>query len=214
MCSMYIRPPFSFNESVPDKEMTNRVVLDSDAFKYPFRDYALKLWDAIRDWVRMFVTVYYKSDKDVQEDIYLQAWGREIVAAEGGGIPGFGEASDGSIEMEDYLVQFTVQLVYVGSVQHSALNFPQGTCMQFVIYMPLAVFAPAPKTAKPFKDIDDWVSNMLPDLKVAQRQFNTAELLAAFQYMTLGEYGRVLNFAPDEVVDALKEFKERLGGWA
>lgn len=211
LCAAAIRPPFSFNESVPDKEMANRGVLDADHLKYPFRDDSIKLWNVIRDWVRVFVTAYYKSDKDVQEDSELQAWGREIVAAEGGGVPGFGEASDGSIKTVNYLVQFTAQLVYIGSVQHSALNFPQGTHMQFVPAMPVVGFAPAPKTAKPYKDIDDWVSNMLPDLKVAQRQLNTMELLAALQYTTLGEYGRDLNFAPDEVDDSVKEFKERLG---
>ncbi|CAN8076553.1 unnamed protein product [Agarophyton chilense] len=210
LCIDAIRPPFKFNEWMPDKEFEARGVLDADRLKYPFRDDALKIWKAINDWVHAYVTAYYKSDADVVGDHELANWCREIVDPNMGALPGFGETADGEIKTIKYLVRFVSTLIYIGSVQHAALNFPQGAFMQFVPAMPMAGFSPAPTTAKPFKSIDHWVEEMLPDLTVAQRQLNTAELLAGFQWTCLGEYGRYICYAPDEVQDALKIFKEEL----
>lgn len=209
LCADAIKAPFSFNKSMPDREFASRGVLDGD-FNYPYRDDALLLWAAIQKWVGALIRAYYKSDKDVTDDYELRAWCKEIVDPKAAAIPGFGETPNGEVKTVDYLVKFISTIVFTGSVQHAALNFPQGALMQFVPAMPLVGMAPAPKTAKPFASEEEYVEKMLPDLNTAQRQLNTAELLAGFQWTSLGEYGRQLSWAPDEVDEAVKEFKEDL----
>lgn len=209
LCAEAMRPPFKFNDWMPDREMELRGVLGAN-LHYPYRDDGLKLWEAIQAWVGEYISAYYRSDADVAADKELANWCREIVHPDCGAVSGFGETDDGQVKTVKYLVRFVSLLVYIGSVQHSALNFPQGTLMQYVPAMPLSGFDEAPTTARPYECFEDMVSRLLPSLKIARRQLNTAELLAGFQWTTLGEYGRDLNFAPDQVDDALKKFKENL----
>jgi arachidonate 15-lipoxygenase len=203
-------PTFSFNNWMPDKEMGIRGVLDAEKLKYPYRDDSIRLWKSINVWVRSFVSAYYKSDADVVGDLELAAWCNEVTRPELGNLQGFGETPDGRIKTVDYLVRAISMIIFTASVQHAAVNFPQSTLMQFSPAMPLGGYAPAPKTAKPFSSMSDWVTKMLPDLKKAETQLTTAEIIGVLRFTTLGEYGKNLKFAPDEVDEALVEFQTAL----
>uniref|UniRef100_A0A669BZT2 Arachidonate 12-lipoxygenase n=1 Tax=Oreochromis niloticus TaxID=8128 RepID=A0A669BZT2_ORENI len=45
---------------------------------YFYKDHSLMLWEAIHSFVSSMVSLYYQSDHDVQEDLELQAWIRDI----------------------------------------------------------------------------------------------------------------------------------------
>ena len=45
---------------------------------YHFRDDALKIWDAIREYVTSVLAFFYTSDVDVQMDCELQDWVYEM----------------------------------------------------------------------------------------------------------------------------------------
>uniref|UniRef100_A0A8D3D9L9 Arachidonate 12-lipoxygenase n=1 Tax=Scophthalmus maximus TaxID=52904 RepID=A0A8D3D9L9_SCOMX len=45
---------------------------------YFYREHSLMLWEAIHSFVSGMVSLYYQSDHDVQGDVELQAWIREI----------------------------------------------------------------------------------------------------------------------------------------
>lgn len=201
-------PSFSFNDWMPDKELASRGVMD-ESLPYPYRDDAMKLWPVLNEWVRDFLSAYYKSDADVKGDYELANWCKEIVGP--GKLHGFGETADGGIETLDYLVRAVSMIIFTASVQHAAVNYPQSTLMQFAPAMPLGAYAPAPTTAKPFEDVNDWVTKMIPDIPRAELQMITAELIGVLRYTTLGEYGKALDFAPEEVGEALEEFQDMLG---
>lgn len=203
-------PSFLFNEWMPDKEIASRGLIDADCLNYPYRDHALRLWDIINEWVTAYLGSFYKSDADVQNDTELAAWCTEIVDADKGNLHGFGDNNSGKIKTLAYLIRVVSMIIFTASVQHAAVNFTQSTLMQFTPAMPLVGLHPAPKTEKPFQDLNDWVTKMLPTLEQAKLQMDTAELIGVLQYTTLGDYGRNLSFVSDEVELALKRFQEQL----
>lgn len=203
-------PSFSFNEWMPDKELASRGLIGADQLKFPYRDYALRLWDIINEWVTAYLGAYYKNDTDVQNDTELAAWCKEVVDADKGNLHGFGDNDSGKIKTLAYLIRVVSMIIFTASVQHAAVNFTQSTLMQFTPAMPLVGLQPAPNTEKPFNSLDDWVTKMLPTLEQAKLQMDTAELIGVLQYTTLGEYGRSLSFVSDEVELALKNFQEQL----
>ena len=63
---------------------------------YHYRDDALKLWDAIGEFVGAVLRRFYHSDADVAADTELQAWVRELVDPEIGNFRGFADDAAGS----------------------------------------------------------------------------------------------------------------------
>lgn len=199
-----------FNNWFPDVELSNRDVMD-ESLKYPYRDDALAVWEATLEWVKSFVGTYYKSDSDVANDYELQAWCREISDSDKGNLHGFGDSNDGKIRSVAYLSRAIALFIFTATTQHAAVNFPQSTLMQFAPSMPLAGYAPAPTEKRPYASIDEFVEAMMPTLNRAEKQLQTAELIGVLKYGTFAEYGRNLEFAPDEVDLALKKLQTQLG---
>lgn len=195
---------FSFDETMPDKELAARGVVNGDAESeasplcFPYRDDALVLWDAILEWVHSYLGVFYAGDDDVRGDNELQAWGREVVWS--GRIGGFGETTDGGLKTLDYLTRAIAMVIFTASVQHAAVNFPQATHMQFAPAMPLAAFA----------HVNDGLLRMMPSVQHAEEQLCAAEMLGVVRYTRLGDYGSALAFGGAAVEDALARFRVQL----
>lgn len=201
---------FSFNNWMPDKELASRGVLHAEKLRFPYRDYAVRVWEAIIQWVSSYVAAYYKSDYDVRNDIELKAWCMEIIDKSKGNLHGFGDNESGEIKTKDYLIRLVSMIIFTASFQHSAVNFPQSSLMQFVPAMPLCGHYPALNSEKPFETFDEFVTKMMPSLKNAKIQMDVSELIGVYQYTTLGKYDRSLKFSPKEVKLALKKFQEQL----
>lgn len=199
-----------FNEWFPDVDLVSRDVMDP-SLRFPYRDDALLVWDAILQWVTEFIGAYYHSDKDVLEDKELAAWCDELTAKDKGNLHGFGDLNDGKIKSVNYLTRAVAFIIFTATAQHAAVNFPQGTMMQFAPSMPLAGYAPPPTVARPYADIDAMVEDLMPTLDRAQKQLTTAELIGVMQYGVLADYGQSLHFAPDQVLDAMQKLQARLG---
>uniref|UniRef100_A0A4W6DK69 Arachidonate 12-lipoxygenase n=1 Tax=Lates calcarifer TaxID=8187 RepID=A0A4W6DK69_LATCA len=58
---------------------------------YFYRQHSLMLWEAIHSFVSGMINLYYQSDHDVQEDLELQAWIRDISQEGFTELPNFGE---------------------------------------------------------------------------------------------------------------------------
>ncbi|XP_021720450.1 linoleate 13S-lipoxygenase 3-1, chloroplastic-like [Chenopodium quinoa] len=90
---------------------------------YPYAADGLLIWDAIENWVRDYVSHYYKDPSLVADDRELQAWYYEAVSV------GHADVSDASwwpeLNNTDDLVRIITTLVWLGSAQHAALNFGQ-----------------------------------------------------------------------------------------
>ncbi|MCO5611917.1 hypothetical protein L7F22_066176 [Adiantum nelumboides] len=103
----------------PKAEHGVKLVLDD----YPFGQDGLDLWGAMKDWVGDYVGIYYKSDKDVEEDAELQGWWKEITEV------GHGDHKGakwwGDMKKVEELVQAVTTIMWVASGHHSAVNFGQ-----------------------------------------------------------------------------------------
>jgi arachidonate 15-lipoxygenase len=172
---------------------------------YPYRDDALLYWNAIYEWVAAYVRLYYHADTDVQQDFELQAWSREIAAADGGRLQGM--PNNGSIQRVAELIEVVTFVIYTCSVQHAAVNFPQFDCMSYVPNMPCAGYKPAP-TSKRGATEADFIA-MLPTLDMAELQMELGFLLGTVHYTQLGQY-RHGAFGDARVTPPLERFQKRV----
>jgi arachidonate 15-lipoxygenase len=206
----HANPNVSFNNWMPDVEMERRGVLNAKQLHFPYRDDSIRLWNAILKWVEGYISFYYKSDEDVVNDTELTDWCKEITSKNCGNMPGFGNTADGRITTVDYLVRAVSMIIFTASVQHAAVNFPQSSLMEFSPAMPLNAYA-AVTSERPFSSEEDWVKQMMPDLKSAANQLNLTAVLGSLRYTALGEYSASLSPAPKPVAHALAEFQAELG---
>jgi len=176
----------NFNGSMLKETLKRRRVDDCDKLPYyPYRDDALKIWDAIQTWVKGYLTEYYTDDTKVQGDEALQSWVKELLSHEGGRLKNFGE--DGQIRTLDYLIEAITMIIFTASAQHAAVNFPQSKIMSYTPAMPGAGYAPAPATTTGSGD-DEALIQFLPPLDVARSQLNLTYILGSVYYTQLGHY--------------------------
>ncbi len=174
---------------------------------YSYRDDALPIWDAIREWVAAYLDLYYQSDADVVNDTELQAWAAELVSPDGGRVPGFGEDDAGKILTRDYLKRLVAMLIFKAGPEHAAVNFPQKDLMSYVPNMPLAAYRPAPASTEGLTEAD-YVA-MLPPIDAAYMQLDTGYLLGGVHHTQLGQYGKKY-FKDPRLEPALERFQKRL----
>lgn len=183
-----------------------RGVDDRDALPvYPYRDDSLLYWEAIHDWVAAYLRIYYQSHADIEQDVELQAWARELSSNDGGRLQGL--PNNGSIQRIDELVEVITFVIYTCSVQHAAVNFPQYDCMSYVPNMPLAGYRPAP-TSKTGATEADFIA-MLPTLDMAELQMELGYLLGTVHYTELGQYANG-QFRDQRTSAPLKQFQQQM----
>jgi arachidonate 15-lipoxygenase len=185
------------------------------AFSYPYLEDSCLLWNAITDWVCRYISIYYATDFDVQNDCEIQTWAHTIVNQ--GKILGFGEyqngrTNEGKILTRSYLVQALSAMIFTASAQHSAVNFPQA---DFGPDMPAGLYHDY------FGDRPGTVSDYLPNAKHFTEVMELWSVLSASQYTTLGKYhdntssGKKLRSVNDyfdskAVRGSLKQFRRTL----
>lgn len=197
---------YSFNDAMLNPSLKARGVDNKELLpNYPFRDDASLYWDAIHDWVRDYLSIYYKSPGDIQQDEELKAWYRELVSVTGGRVPGFGQG--GQISTLEYLVEAVTMVIYTSSVQHAAVNFPQYELMGYPIAMPLAIYNEIP-TSKTGATHDDFLK-ILPPIELANLQMCLGYGLGSLHYTELGEYSW-MHFRDLRVRAPLKKFRRRI----
>ncbi|MGV2338855.1 MAG UNVERIFIED_CONTAM: hypothetical protein LVR18_34170 [Planctomycetaceae bacterium] len=162
-------------------------------------------WDAIREWVNAYLTLYYETDSDVLQDLELQAWGRELAAQDGGRLGGLPSA--GAFQNTDELTETVTFVLYTCSVQHAAVNFPQADYMTWCPAMPLALYGAAPVSSHGATEADYLA--MLPTLDMAELQLEVCDLLGSVHYTQLGQYANG-HFADPRVAASLQQFQQSL----
>ncbi len=191
-------------KSLLPKTFAERGVDDPLALpNYPYRDDAILYWKAIDDWVTGYAGVYYRTDADVQNDPELQAWGRELVSADGARLRGL--PNGGSLQTVNQLTDVLTYALYTCSVQHAAVNFPQYDLMSYVPNMPLSAYRPIPTTKTGATEADYLA--MLPPLDMAELQMELGYLLGSIKYTELGQYTRSQFDRDQRVEPHLKRFQ-------
>ncbi len=198
---------YGFNEAMLSNQLQKRGVDDTATLPvYPYRDDALLIWDAIRQWVCDYLNIHYKNDEDVLNDTALQHWAQEVSAYDGGRVPDFGQ-TDGRIETLDYLIDALTLIIFTASAQHAAVNFPQKGMMSYPPAVPLAGYQPASVLNGEVSQQD--YLNLLPPLEQVQTQLNLVSLLGSVYYNRLGDYPEN-HFSDSSVTSALQRFKTKL----
>jgi arachidonate 15-lipoxygenase len=210
--------PYSFNDSMLPVILKARGVEDvSKLPDYPYRDDALLIWEATHDWVSSYLSLYYHSNDDIQKDTELQHWCKELTAATGGQMVGFGEvdpndpAGEPCIYTRDYLIDAVTLIIFTASTQHATVNFPQATYLTYTPNMPLAGYQPAPNQSG--ATFADYLA-LLPSLAQAETQLNMTYVLGSVYYSKLGDYippeGSTSYFTDAQVAPLLAQFQQRL----
>lgn len=171
---------FDFGARMLPRDLARRGVgPDSALAEFPYRDDGLLVWEAIHDWVRGYVALYYPGDADVCADPELAAWAT-CMAAEAA-IRGFGP-----IDSVAALVDACTMIIFTASAQHAAVNFPQKDVMAFAPAVTGAGWQSAPPQ-QGGQDKRGWLA-MMPPLALALEQLNVLELLGSLHYRPLGDY--------------------------
>lgn len=180
---------YSIRNCDPRSNLTERGLMDRDVLPiHPFRDDAIPVWDAIATYVGEYIALYYTQDSMVLEDTELQAFVAALSSETGGRLHDVPEARTVA-----ELSALIARLVYVGSAQHSAVNFPQFRFMSYPPNMAGALFAPVPDVDT--ENTEQAFYRLLPPDMVFAKGANMVYLLSDMQYTTLGDY------APGTFVD-------------
>ncbi|KAK9786484.1 hypothetical protein WJX73_001127 [Symbiochloris irregularis] len=100
------------------KGKTYSIVMGAD---YPYAADGMLLWDALHDWQTAYLSTYYKTQADFDNDTELHAWWDEIKHK------GHADITEGWPELRDLndLVDITATIAWIASGHHAAVNFGQ-----------------------------------------------------------------------------------------
>lgn len=187
------RLAWRFDQNLPHRLFGLRGVDAGRLPEFPFRDDTLLLWNAIREYVRAYLGVYYEGDAAVRADAELQAWVGEITgpdAAAFQGLLGLTPVDAGgrfALDSLDYLVEMVSLIVYTAGPQHANVNYAQYPMMSYLPSVSGTAYAPPP-TAAATPDPDAAFLQVLPPLDVALYQLSFGYLLSSVQYDSFGTY--------------------------
>ena len=129
------------------RDMKARGVADADKLPhYYYRDDGVRLWDAIEDFVKSILKLFYTCDADVRQDSELKEWAEEV---HNNAFPAFRDNPSGrgfplQITKFDELVEYCTLIMFTGSVQHTAVNFGQFQMYGFIPNSPFNLRKPLP----------------------------------------------------------------------
>ena len=189
-----------FDEAVIPRGFAARGLGGVVPFDYPYRDDALALWEAIRDWVASYLAVFYRDDGAVHGDGALQGWARLVRAQDGGRVATFP-----ALRSTETLVDAVAAIIYAASAMHAAGNFPQANITAYTPLAPGAGYVPV-EQAIAVADEAQWL-DLLPPLDMAALQLRLTYTLGSVHYTQLGRYDLRWFLPTDHNI----EIQERLG---
>jgi len=174
--------------------------------EFPYRDDALLVWNSIARYTNHFLHRYYRDDKAVQQDPYLQAWAAELgeplnmrpqsdfaqspswmpaeITNEIGlnldELPSYSRVPGFPTQITSLqqLIDTTTQIIFTCGPQHAAVNFSQFDYVGYVPNAPLAAYCSP--------DACQSLSDLLPPLKKDLGQMELAYALSGIRFGQLG----------------------------
>src|SRR5437868_8056587 len=174
---------------------------------YHYRDDALKVWDAIAEFVGAVVRKFYHSDADVVGDLELQAWVRELATAEIGNFRGLEDAG-GGLRSVDRLVHTVTTMIFIATAEHSSTNNGQYDMYAFIPNVPGAIFAAPPTTKAPLTEQS--LFDALPRPRTAAKQIGMVHLLSMQTETPFGRYTPNFFAGNPDVEPIVKRFESGL----
>lgn len=177
---------WSFDGASPLQDFQARGVDSIDVLpRYHYRDDALLLHQAIDTYARDTLRTFYTSDHDVQTDVELQAWIRELCCADGGRVSGL-PVHEGQVQTVSDLVRVVTQILFTVSVEHAAVNNGQYAQFGWIPNTPGALYLPPP-TDHDERGEENFVY-ALPDAYAVGQQLTLVHLLSQRSLTPLGMY--------------------------
>ncbi|XP_055056823.1 arachidonate 12-lipoxygenase, 12S-type isoform X2 [Misgurnus anguillicaudatus] len=109
---------------------------------YFYRDHSMMLWDVIHKFVSGIVSLYYKSDSEVDQDSELQAWIKDVATEGFVDVPHFGLASE--LKTKEELITLISVVIFTSTAQHAATNNGQFDWCAWVPNTPCTMRHPPP----------------------------------------------------------------------
>ncbi|XP_019631174.1 PREDICTED: arachidonate 5-lipoxygenase-like [Branchiostoma belcheri] len=183
------------------EDLKNRGVDDVEALpKYYYRDDAMPIYNAIKEYVTGIVQIFYGKDGDsekLQEDFEIQAFAKALVCTEDGKTAIKGVPGNGKFSTLDELIQTLTCIIFTSSVQHAAVNFMQFDQYGFVPAMPLILIKDPPKTKDPLSEQD--ILDALPSKLEAVGINTIMSILSERATQPLGDFD--IEYLRGEAVD-------------
>ncbi|KAI4566340.1 hypothetical protein MJG53_015017 [Ovis ammon polii x Ovis aries] len=167
---------------------------------------ALRLWEILSRYVEGIVSLHYKTDESVRDDVELQAWCREIteiglLGAQDRGFPV-------TLQSKGQLCHFVTMCIFTCTGQHSSTHLGQLDWYAWVPNAPCTMRLPPPTT----KDVTlEKVMATLPNFHQASLQMSITWQLGRRQpvMVALGQHEEEY-FSGPEPKAVLKKFREEL----
>lgn len=201
---------FNVNELIMPKNFKERGVDDPSLLpNYHFRDDAVVIWNKLSEYISRIISLFYKTDKDVEDDSEFQAFVEDLR------INGFKKSSGApnglplNISTAEEMTEILTMVMFHSSCYHSALNFPQIDYFSFGPNYPSSMRR-APPREKGKTTLQD-VMDTLPDK-------STQAVCIAFAYylseplsdeVYLGDYPDS-HFTETEVREILDWFSDEM----
>lgn len=177
--------------------------------KYYYRDDALQLYHAIKQYVENYLGIYYLRDEDVVNDYEIQAWRNEMVAPtfeEGLAMLGvFG--NNNKFETKGQLASTLVSLIFICSAEHAAVNFLQFDTYAYLPNYPAQLNGVPPQDKTPLTEED--LLKFFPDIETAFKTLAITKQLSDQAMHTLG-YFEVNYITDPDAVKVITTFRRDL----
>jgi arachidonate 15-lipoxygenase len=174
---------------------------------FPYRDDGLLVWNALKDYISRYIEIYYKSNRDIQEDFELQNWLQALrrPVSEGG----FGVVSLPDLTNIDQLIEILTIIIFTAGPQHSAIAWIQYQYMAFIPNLPGALYQPIPTTKGKFKS-ENSLKDFLPGVKPSLTQIQYMALVGTKRDAKAFTNFGVNSFQDPQAIRVLKDFQNRL----
>ncbi|MED6130653.1 hypothetical protein PIB30_002767 [Stylosanthes scabra] len=198
----------------PDRTQPHGIKLTIE--DYPYANDGLLIWFALERMVRTYVNHYYHNGLMVRSDSELQGWYNEVINV------GHGDHANATwwptLATPRDLTSVLTTLIWIASVQHSAVNFGQYPLGGYVPMRPPLVKKLLPKEGDPdykefLEDPEGYLCSSLPDL------FQTTKFLAVLNILSqhpedeeyIGQRRDLSDWAGEpEIIEAFYEFSIEL----
>uniref|UniRef100_A0A3P8SU73 Arachidonate 12-lipoxygenase n=1 Tax=Amphiprion percula TaxID=161767 RepID=A0A3P8SU73_AMPPE len=195
----------TYHSLKPHTDFTDRGV--SQLPNYFYRQHSLKLWEAIHSFVSGMVSLYYQSDHDVQGDLELQAWIRDISQEGFTECPNFGLSS--KLSSREELSTLLAVAIFTSTVQHAATNNGQFDWCAWVPNTPCTMRLPPP-TEKDLVTME-MIMASLPDVSQSCVQMAITWHLGRAQpdAIPMGQYTEE-HFTEEQALELIERFRMEL----
>nr|KAI8756874.1 allene oxide synthase-lipoxygenase protein [Biomphalaria glabrata] len=194
--------------SLPD-DLKRRGVDDHRVLPcYPYRDDAMLIYKAIKEFVQSYIELYYSTSNLLKKDCEIQNWAKELAAPRNkGGVAVLG-SDNNRIESKVHLLQILTNIIFICSAGHTAVNSPQYDAMGFPSNYPGKLRGTPPTDPAQVITEKD-VLNTLPDKRSTLSIMIITKILSGLKLSRLGEYTTQYIFDP-EACQIVKKFQSDL----